>query len=158
MLLLYILLLISFFLHVLTFVQLRQMKVKHEQPRRDHEHLIRQQKELEELLSVYLVEMREENESLLAALTKKTPKKANVIEQDRQEQDSKDDPDHGLKTKYSDYKPLADDKPGESFKPSLAAQVLAMHDQGQAVDAIAKQLNKGRTEIELMLKFQQKND
>ena len=32
-------------------------------------------------------------------------------------------------------------------------QVIRLHDAGQSIEEIAKQLGKGRTEIELILKF-----
>lgn len=41
----------------------------------------------------------------------------------------------------------------EVYAQSLTAQVLLLQKQGYSLDKIAKQLNKGKTELELLLKF-----
>ncbi|PLT34187.1 DUF6115 domain-containing protein [Bacillus sp. V5-8f] len=39
-------------------------------------------------------------------------------------------------------------------QPTLSEQIFQMHEQGMTIDQIAKKLNRGKTEIELLLKFQ----
>ena len=43
----------------------------------------------------------------------------------------------------------------EIYVQSLTAQALLLQEQGMELDEIAKKLNKGRTELELLLKFRQ---
>lgn len=43
----------------------------------------------------------------------------------------------------------------EVYAQSLTAQALLLKEQGLSTDEIAKQLNKGKTELELLLKFRQ---
>ncbi|WP_409305450.1 hypothetical protein [Peribacillus sp. SCS-155] len=50
------------------------------------------------------------------------------------------------------FKELLDHEVSSGHKP-LPELALEMHDQGMSVEEIAKQLNKGKTEIELLLKF-----
>lgn len=45
----------------------------------------------------------------------------------------------------------------ELYVQSLVAQVQLLQKQGLALDEIARKLNKGKTEIELLLKFRQNN-
>lgn len=44
----------------------------------------------------------------------------------------------------------------DTYEPSLQANILRMHDQGYSEEEIAKSLNCGKTEVELIVKFHQK--
>lgn len=161
----YILLLVSFIIHIVTFVVLRQYKqwideLKLEQSKGDTN-----KKELEEMLAVYLLEIREENDRLIDLIQQdheanpvkvetdnkkphKVDKKAPV---DRFEKDSSQFKEQG----DANYTPLTEqlDYMQEPFKKSLQADVIERYEKGETVEDIAKALNKGKTEVELIIKF-----
>ncbi|WP_440895334.1 DUF6115 domain-containing protein [Amphibacillus sp. Q70] len=151
----YILLLISFLIHILTFVMIRQLKVKLDQPNENKKVLAQQQKQIEELLAVYLLEIREENEKLLDLINKG--------QQSASQKDSKSEAPltqneselNATTEKYQDYQPIVPDEE-DIVEQSFAAQVLSLAEQGYTAETIAKKLNCGKTEVELLLKFQQK--
>ncbi|MBM7540599.1 DUF6115 domain-containing protein [Amphibacillus cookii] len=157
----YGLLFISFLTHAITFIIIRQLKNKLDQPSQIQENLTKQQKEIEELLAVYLLEIREENEKLLehiennGALTK--PKEVAGDRQSHQTQQQSGVENVDNRDKYQDYQPPVQPEQEEHVEQSLAAQVLALHAKGETIEAIAKKLNRGKTEVELLVKFQQKN-
>lgn len=122
-------------------------------------------KEIEGLFSSYLTEMREENEHLLEMLKKqnvkeKTPKEKQTNQDERKSDQSIQDTKHknqpeGLEeVKYPSYRPPHVN--GEDlYVQSLTAQAFLLQKQGHDIAEIAQKLNKGRTEIELLLKFRQ---
>ncbi|WP_102346918.1 coupling factor for flagellin transcription and translation [Bacillus sp. Marseille-P3661] len=57
------------------------------------------------------------------------------------------------KKEYVPPQPSSDDQ----FVPSLTSQVLLLNEQGFTPNQIAQKLNKGQTEIELLLKFRQES-
>lgn len=151
----YYLLLISFIIHALTFVTIRQLKVKLDQPNDSKEMMAEQQKQIEELLAVYLLEIREENEKLLDLIHQghqTVPPK----EQKRETPVVQADPENLTTEKYQAYQPIIPDEEEDIIEQSFAAQVLSLAEQGETAEAIAKKLSCGKTEVELLLKFQQK--
>ncbi|WP_057913390.1 hypothetical protein [Peribacillus muralis] len=165
--------------------------------------------EMEQLLSGYLMEMKEDNEALIKAFTESSAKNNHHLTKDRfgqakepsEENEVKLDQDKLLEHKVESraaatrqaidsYKnihaehedkilPLnVEDKielssgglrptnkekqAGNEFadlvksslqEPSLNEQVDALVDQGHSLEEIAKKLGRGKTEIELLLKF-----
>src|SRR5690625_998068 len=106
------LLLISFILHVITFVFIRQLKVELDKSKQDKEHLDKQQKEIEELLAVYLLEIREENEKLLEAIDQNNQRPKNTITEEKKADEILSKPEKKLKPKYPfDPKQNKDDNP-----------------------------------------------
>lgn len=154
------LLLISFIIHVVTLVIIRQLKVKLDQPSITKQTLDQQQKEIEELLAVYLLEIREENDKMIQLIDQQAKhesqekiKEATIVEQPprkpimeaRQQED-----------KYQDYQPFMPKEEETVVEPSFAAQVLSLAERGDSIETIAKKLNRGKTEVELLIKFHQK--
>lgn len=154
------LLLISFIIHAVTLVIIRQLKVKLDQPSITKQTLDQQQKEIEELLAVYLLEIREENEKLiqlidqqakrepqekpLEAINVEQPPRKPIMEARLQED------------KYQDYQPFMPKEEEPVVEPSFAARVLSLAERGDSIETIAKKLNRGKTEVELLIKFHQK--
>ncbi len=159
------LLLISFIIHGITLVIIRQLKIKIDQPAVTKQTLDQQKKEIEELLAVYLLEIREENDKLLEAINHKTETKSKVntgsidrqvqkpILSSTQQTTSTAKPET---EKYKDYQPLLPKDEEEPVETSFAAQVLALADRGYSAETIAKELNRGKTEVELLIKFHQR--
>jgi len=154
------LLLISFILHVITFVFIRQLKVELDKSKQDKEHLDKQQKEIEELLAVYLLEIREENEKLLEAIDQNNQRPKNTITEEKKADDILSKPEKKLEPKesieperYQDYQPIEPNVQEDTVEQSLAAQVLSLHEKGVQPEAIAQQLNRGKREVELFIRF-----
>lgn len=118
--------------------------------------------ESQELLSSFLFELKEENERFAKLLNeqektgeKVIPKKvkqnhSNIDKQKVKHVDFVEDI-HSTKEVLSDL--LQYDQAKEQ-EPSLIDQVSQLVKEGYSVEQIAKQLNKGKTEIELLIKFQ----
>lgn len=164
----YFLLLISFLLHVFTFITIKVLKDRITEPEDIAAKQAHQQKEMEELLAVYLLEIREENEKVVSMLTNeknnKQPKNATHLPDMNYEQ--KDTYEKAapiiqqMKTYQEakvDYQPPTVNESRDTIEKSLSAQVLSLYNQGESIESIARKLDSGKTEIELMIKFHKKN-
>src|SRR5690625_2486291 len=118
------LLLISFIIHAITLVIIRQLKAKVDQPSLTKQTLDQQQKEIEELLAVYLLEIREENDKLIQLIDQQ-PKREPVIKQTKSVEQSQEKPtstNPQKEAKYQDYQPFIPDEPAPVVEQSFAAQ------------------------------------
>lgn len=174
----YLLIFISFILHIITFIVLRHFYLKQQAYQSEQHKFELEKKELEQLLMSYLIEMKEENDRLLAALKKngnKGPKQSSSIIEpkplkqnqkanvsgERYDQSMAEEP---LSSQTYDqeneqvYTPLVDDIPNqqEVYKKSYQAEIIERFEQGESPADIAKALNRGKTEVELIIKFQKK--
>lgn len=133
------------------------------------------QKEIEDVFSSYILEMKEENEKLLHAIQQKkahpAPPSAEpakpAIKQAAQPKPSSKAVSrvYQINQKASEQprstssSPSTDDftaplsKGNEQFVQSLASKALEYEKEGYTIEQIAQKLNKGKTEIELLLKF-----
>ncbi|MFS0865078.1 hypothetical protein [Fredinandcohnia sp. 179-A 10B2 NHS] len=182
------LLAIAFFLIILLFLKLSQVK----EIEKKQGALL---KEFESVITSYVMEIKDENEVFLKKIQdydqKKSlqddnhPKQEEILMEDQPEQPekneivsfqhkeselSKDDIQSLLPT-FNDEEveletPSKKENPArksdslekdELYVQSLVAQVQLLQKQGLALDEIARKLNKGKTEIELLLKFRQNN-
>ncbi|WP_186577446.1 DUF6115 domain-containing protein [Aquibacillus kalidii] len=167
-----ILLLVSFLLHILAFTLIRTMKEKVQ----NFEEIDRKQKqnikEMEDLLAVYLLEIREENDKFIDSIQQGTPlypnhsqQKDTSIESARPVMDKKQNnaeqypiPQQKDKVKKNvEYVPPLENMEQDTVEQSQSGKVFALFDQGESPEAIAKKLGLGRTEVELLLKFHRKN-
>lgn len=134
--------------------------------------------EMEETISAYLIEMKEENDAFIESFHKREGSSAA----------RGTDPEGHTGAHSADEKPFSPankrlnaakayknnssaevSDPGEGWSPplpdsfgtdeegTLTAQVLKFYEKGQSVEDIAKKLGKGKTEIELLIKFNQKS-
>ncbi|SOC35581.1 hypothetical protein [Ureibacillus acetophenoni] len=150
---------------------------------------VRQEKimrEMEESISLYLVEIQEENDRLIKELsevqpTKKVRKTADMVETEIERTTDKNEgnidsnnlsyeqkvfvPKSIARNAYSKNKTLktnndtktvdnAFESNSEAPIISFKEHVIKLHNQGKNIEEIAKLTNKGKTEIELLLKFQ----
>ncbi|MDL4840090.1 DUF6115 domain-containing protein [Aquibacillus rhizosphaerae] len=167
-----ILFLVSFLLHVMTFIFLKTLKDKvnlfDDLEAKQKSNI----KEMEDLLAVYLIEIKEENDKLLHVLKEnEQPKprlntKANHVDiQSNPKNNTKYEltskpvyEDEMNKSKdYKEYSPPVDNNGQDVLEQSVASRVYSLHNQGNSVETIAKKLDCGKTEVELMLKFHRKN-
>ncbi|WP_240335286.1 DUF6115 domain-containing protein [Paraliobacillus sediminis] len=163
----YFLLLISFLLHVFTFIAIKILKDRITEPEDIAAKQAQQQKEMEELLAVYLLEIREENEKVVSMLTSeknnKQVKNAThppEVKNEQKDAYEKTDPiqqKETFKEPTVDYQPPKVNESHDTVEKSLSAQVLSLYNQGESIESIARKLDSGKTEIELMIKFHKKN-
>ncbi|UOR12706.1 DUF6115 domain-containing protein [Halobacillus amylolyticus] len=139
----YFLLAISFILHgvlILTIMVLFN-KVK-----QTEELELRQKQvssEIEEVFNAYLLEIKEENAKMDGWL-----KHTSQQSKQRPEQNSIDTEE---KPDYTPPLPLEGE---EDYQPSLQSSVIVMYQNGASMEEIARELNMGKTEVELLVKFQ----
>lgn len=136
------------------------------------------QAESEEMLAGFLLELKEENDKFISKVVEiqheslpvdhssKDKNQENVPYSDIEKEEKentiklKTDAYSRLLTKQSYEKP--DELPQENHDAeendhqSMIEKVLFLHNKGISTEKIAKQLGKGKTEIELLLKFHRK--
>ncbi|KPB04389.1 hypothetical protein [Bacillus sp. CHD6a] len=114
--------------------------------------------EAEDTITSYVLEIKEENHSFLQKLSKPTP----IPSTNRESFDTRED--DITETDLKEY--LTPQTVGEENKNALSEKVPFEHwtlkdqvnhlsEKGLSASQIAKKLNKGKTEIELLLKFRQ---
>lgn len=165
-----VLLIFSIILHFFTFYWLviliqRIKKVEDSQPESLKE-------EIEESLTAYLLDMKDENEQLLKHLKPllETKVEAENNVQKRENRVAVQEPMPSSVIENKDDKGMNNAKEGreedeallfeppkmieeETFEPSLTGQAISLYQQGYNVTEIAKKLNRGKGEIELLIKF-----
>ena len=114
--------------------------------------------EIEGMFSSYLMEIKEENSRMSEwmradklqpesprnadrQVTEDAPSAAPVVEPPNEEV----------------YQPPLPEQEATTYQPSVQSQILELREKGYSLDEIAKRLDRGKTEIELLLKFHQKN-
>lgn len=136
-------------------------------------------REMEEIISTFIAEVKEENDQFIQKITKAEGEKAKKEEEnvnipfDSAEKNRGNLP-KGLLNKQmvkaykntnQNKKNLEEDtaenllgliKPDAAEEKTLLDQAVDLQKQGKKIEEIAKILNKGKTEIELLLKFRQK--
>ncbi|KGX88419.1 hypothetical protein [Pontibacillus litoralis] len=126
-------------------------------------------KEIEDTFTAYLLEIKEENERLLNRIEENGyndyrvnastgPKEhgvhQTVPENEYASNSAKEDSSTHLKQQH--YTP-PQAKEEEIYTPSLQSSIYQLHLQGLTNEEIAKQLDCGKTEVELTLKINGKN-
>ncbi|WP_223700210.1 hypothetical protein [Sutcliffiella deserti] len=154
-----IFLVINFMLSLLAifFVIILYVKFsKVQQLEQDYHHLL---KEAEETISGYVYELKEENEIFLSKITDKRHANAPTVKMarenliDRTESEITQQ-DVEMLLNENEQKLSSDKK--ENFESlSLYEQVSHLVEKGHSLEDIAKKLNKGKTEIELLWKIRQ---
>ncbi|MGM8214497.1 DUF6115 domain-containing protein [Bacillaceae bacterium W0354] len=165
---------ISFVIHVITFIIIFLFYQKLQQATEGERNFERRVQEVEDLFNSYLLEIKDENRKFLEAITH--------IDSETQHNDhqTSDTQDILKKQQFSDKNVKYDyhiDKEAENNKkhkssqkykienvslndqferPSIQAQIMQLYSAGHSVEEIAKKLNKGNTEVELIVKFNQK--
>ncbi|MBE2917122.1 hypothetical protein [Anoxybacillus flavithermus] len=136
---------ISLFLIIL--LSLKWVKIK--ETEREQAELIR---EMETMMTTYLMQFKEENERFVKQITSSAvrQKKRETPPSLREEQPSLPIDDVVDRIELSTTTPK-----GEQSLDSLVSEALKLQQQGKTIDEIAKALKRGKTEMELLLKFHQ---
>ncbi|ANB60003.1 DUF6115 domain-containing protein [Anoxybacteroides amylolyticum] len=161
-----LLLTISFVLHALSLfiiilLYLQLTKIKEVEKRQSQ--II---EEMEQTVSAYFIEWKEENERFLQALSKTLHHRSSAKNETKAEKSEAAPSTALFERKESEWSPLAhvdqmkDTVEIRTIRPkpaplSLAEQVVQLYKEGKTIEEIAKMLKKGKTEIELLLKFRQ---
>jgi hypothetical protein len=161
------LLTISFLLHALSLwiiilLYLRLAKVK--EMEKQQQQMI---EEIEQTFSAYLLEWKEENERFLAELAAMSanrprtdhspPKDSAKSQADGNETTMPSEETEALPSYFPNIDEIKDIVDIRQQPISSAAdRVWQLYEQGKTVEEIAKILNKGKTEVELLLKFRLK--
>lgn len=116
----------------------------------DYQQFEMQKRELEDLLAYYSVELKEENERFLKEILEQTNLQKNKKEQQEQKETLAIE-----ENRTSEKEEIVqEENPDETnAQPSLEMQAIQLYEQGYDIKEIAKKLNKGHGEIELLLKF-----
>ncbi|WP_099158124.1 DUF6115 domain-containing protein [Virgibacillus ndiopensis] len=145
--------LISFLLHIIALAAIAQLlkQIKQLKQRTHSEDVI-------ELLEAYLQEIKEENRILEEKLHNNSlQKKRQTVDEVAQEKSVDHQKNPKTDDSEKDYKVL-DIEADDTSETSLQARILQLHAQGLSTETIAKELNCGKTETELIIKLHNKND
>ncbi|QHS22273.1 hypothetical protein GWK91_04620 [Virgibacillus sp. MSP4-1] len=127
---------------------------------------VQERKEMEDMLSSYITEMKEENERLLNILNEN----GKNVKEKQTEPDSRENsspiPDTYVEPVQKKDTTAKETKNAENYNPETIvvedeaegvsdhAKALQLYNDGLTTEEIAQKLNKGKTEIELFIKFQ----
>jgi len=138
------LLIISFILHIVTIVAIyslfQQLQTAKNQDTQD----------IMDIMEVYLQEIKEENNRLQSELQQEQEyiqEKTNVVKQ--QEQSNMQEEINAIVYPKKEL--------GDTIEASLESRVLQLHAEGLAVNDIARKLDCGKTEAEIIIKLYEKN-
>ncbi|WP_433749808.1 DUF6115 domain-containing protein [Falsibacillus pallidus] len=135
---------------------------------------------MEDVISSYLIEMKEENEKFISEIERrKSSGRKQFSEkpaadatqpnplQEQEESAVVQETHYSRKKAAEAYAKTAEAKPQlsktkkekepSSREESFSEKVISLSKQGMTMEEIAKKFNTGKTEIELLLKFRQKN-
>lgn len=148
-----LLLIISFLLHIIAlfaiFQLFKQLQSKKKQANAQ---------EVMEIFEVYLDEIRQENNELknLLMQDQTAEEETEKIEMNKETTEKRQMQEDNQVSEQSGIDSLLDQSPGYQVGASLESRVLQLHSTGKSVEEIAKTLNCGKTEAELIIKLYQK--
>lgn len=153
---------ISFFIHLITLLSIIVVWKRFQAT--DYQEVDKVKKEMEDILLAYTTEMKEENDAFLKDLQRLNQKSSKTVrtttvqpiyEESNTEVTPSVEEDHmGMDEPVNGYAPPVDETK-EDYGPSLLSQVLSLKEQGYSLEDIAKKVNKGKGEVELLIKFYQ---
>jgi hypothetical protein len=115
--------------------------------------------EIEDLFTSYLLEIKEENKRM-GEWIKNNKGPVEKGEKPEIKGDVKEErldiPKPNQSHPFSSYKPPQPEIEQEEYRPSIHSRVFELKEKGYSFEEIAKMLDKGKTEIELLYKFHQK--
>ncbi|SFK27428.1 hypothetical protein SAMN04487936_11066 [Halobacillus dabanensis] len=115
--------------------------------------------EIEDLFTSYLLEIKEENKRMEEWIRNH---KELIVERTETEEHAQSGVEEekvdGKKPLHvsSSYSPPQPEIEQQEYRPSIHSRVLELKEKGYSFEEIAKMLDKGKTEIELLYKFHQK--
>lgn len=147
---------ISFLLHFVTFYLIIILFTKYRTIKQHEESQRKLLQEAEDALSLFLIEMKDENEKFLMQLQAKLGDQSESImshtsSHRTDEHDEQDVPKH-LENLLQSKEDIIDMEEGDQ-EEDLRTKAFRLKKEGYTLEEIAKKLNVGKTEIELFIKF-----
>jgi len=107
--------------------------------------------EIQKLFEQYLEAFKKENDRLQEHIFSKNQSFQQILTEtshsNKYADENVDDHNYSILSSVEDM--------DDSYETSLQSQILQLYDQGYSEEDIAKQLNCGKTEVELIVKFHQ---
>ncbi|GEL75850.1 DUF6115 domain-containing protein [Tenuibacillus multivorans] len=158
-----ILLLFSLILHGITFVVIFLLYQKIKQASEGERNFEQRVQEIEDLFSSYLLEIKDENKAFVEKVSEidQNPKVHKTLQfqgdSATENQDTVQLSQNYTKPhKQSLFQPELVKVKDHVEQPSLHSKIMHLYENGYTTEDIAKKLNKGKTEVELIVKFNQK--
>lgn len=145
------LLIISFLLHIITLFAIFQLAKQQQTNQKDSS-----SQDVMEVFEVYLEEIREENNRLEKLLEKQNSPSTNTKAFTNEGTELKKEMDPVPDDENEEFDILLKHSPQDEVNASLESRVLQLHTQGKGIEEIAKTLNCGKTEAELIIKLYRK--
>jgi hypothetical protein len=158
---------ISFILHLISFFFIILLSLKLAKVKEVETKQAKMMKDMEEAIAAYLLEFKEENEKFIDTLTKTINRVE--LQHKKEEKAEKQVPTYlpnieqikdqvDISMTHINHEEISSSNNTEMNKEmqSIMQQALQLHRQGKTIEEIARILEKGKTEIELLLKFQRK--
>jgi hypothetical protein len=154
------LLVLSLILHAVGFYFITLLFMKYQSVKHIEERQAAMLAETEQYLSAYLMELKDENEKLLSEMKhmqrSEHKSKENNAPRQPDVKDSVEEADFPVPSfTHEDRVEISFHNPEPASPLTLEEKAFQLNQKGFSAEEIAKQLNKGITEIELMLKFRQ---
>ncbi|UOQ93243.1 hypothetical protein MUO14_23165 [Halobacillus shinanisalinarum] len=139
----YFLLAVSFILHgvLILIIIILFNKVKQTEELESRQKQV--SREIEEVFHAYLLEIKEENAKMDDWFKYSSEQSKQRLDQNRTDAEEK-----------TDYTPPLPLEGEEDYQPSIQSSVIGMYQNGTSMEEIARELNMGKTEVELLVKFQ----
>lgn len=170
-----LLLLISLLLHVVAFYFIVVLYMKYSTIKNLSDTQRQILEETENSMTSFLIDMKDENERLINTLLRTSSpnsfqeKRVNTSKETHHQKTSHKEQEHAINNKTDDQQELPTHLTSLSQvediveikqtthkeKPPFEVEAINLYKNGYTVEQIAKKLNKGKTEIELLLKFRQ---
>ena len=152
-----LLLIVSFLLHAVLLIAIYQLYQQLQQMKQTKEN------ESQQIVQQFIAEIKEEHKHLQAQIT--APYASPDVHENQQLKDESNMTSHSTTSrtipteqeksmKHIDSIIELTDNKHEQTEVSFEGKVLQLYQQGFDVDQIAKQLNSGRTEVDLIIKLQ----
>lgn len=153
-----VLLIISMILHAAGFYFIALLYLKYKSVKQSEEKQAAMLEEAEQSLAAYLIEFKEENEKLIAGMKMAQQKDINICRNSSHPQKSETEPEGPefpvLRIAHEDQLELSD-LMEKGHPESEEKKIISLYQRGFSSEQIARELNKGKTEVELLLKFRQ---
>ncbi|AZB42963.1 hypothetical protein CEF21_11995 [Bacillus sp. FJAT-42376] len=143
---------VSLYLILLLFMRISSLK----QAKMEQQSIL---EETEQLLAAFMLEQRDEHERFLAALEKTSPSpRKEHWEPVADQQSLKNDPrdEEPLPVHLEHAAEVEDSIIWNAEQKESREEVVILHEKGYSIEEIARETGKGKTEVELLLKFRQK--
>lgn len=145
------LLIISFLLHIVSLFAIFQLFKLQQSASKESD-----SQEVMEVLEIYLGEIKEENNRLQNLIEKQSQQLEDVNEEKQMVSNQVIKENTKAEPGFSDLDALIEDVPEYQVDASLESRVLQLHSKGKTIEEIAKTLDCGKTEAELIIKLYRK--